>query len=75
MTITMTEERLDSMSYNEYLTLQQLSAYIQIPVRTIHYLRKKGDGPVGRKFGRSVRFSRAAVDAWFDGLPTSGTNV
>jgi len=75
MTITMTEEPLDSMLHNEYLTLQQLSAYIQIPVRTIHYLRKKGDGPVGRKVGRSVRFKRAAVDAWFEGLPTSGTNL
>ncbi|KQS22384.1 AlpA family transcriptional regulator [Frigoribacterium sp. Leaf186] len=75
MTITMTEEPLDSMLHNEYLTLQQLSAYIQIPVRTIHYLRKKGDGPVGRKVGRSVRFSRAAVDAWFDGLPTSATHL
>jgi len=75
MTITMTEEPLDSMLHNEYLTLQQLSAYIQIPVRTIHHLRKRGEGPVGRKVGRSVRFSRAAVDAWFDGLPTSGTNL
>ncbi|WAC50572.1 helix-turn-helix transcriptional regulator [Frigoribacterium sp. SL97] len=55
----------------EYLTLDELSIYIQIPKRTIHHLRSKGTGPVGRKVGRSLRFSRKSVDAWFEALPAS----
>lgn len=49
---------------NGWIGIEQLSAEINIPVRTIYSWRSRGLGPRGATFGRHVRFKREDVDAW-----------
>jgi excisionase family DNA binding protein len=43
-----------------------LSQMLDIPVRTLYRWRYKGDGPVGYRVGRHVRYRREAVEAWLE---------
>ena len=47
-------------------TIEQLSDYLQIPIKTIRNWRDQGTGPRGRRLGRHLRFERADVLAWLD---------
>lgn len=48
----------------ELLTIDQLSALIQVPKGTIHRWRVDGKGPRGIKLGGHLRFRMQDVDAW-----------
>jgi excisionase family DNA binding protein len=37
-----------------------------IAVHTLYRWRHKGDGPVGYRVGRHVRYRREAVEAWLE---------
>lgn len=52
------------MAITEWLSIDQLSAEIQVPVSTIYQWRSRGEGPRAHKFGRHVRFARQDVDEW-----------
>jgi excisionase family DNA binding protein len=43
-----------------------LSQMLDIPLRTLYRWRYKGDGPVGYRVGRHVRYRREAVEAWLE---------
>jgi excisionase family DNA binding protein len=49
-----------------FLSPEELSTYLAIPVQTIYSWRKKDEGPPGRKFGRHVRYRLADVDQWVE---------
>lgn len=47
-------------------TVDDVSAYLKVPVQTIYQWRTKGYGPPGRRVGKHLRFRADAVRAWFD---------
>jgi excisionase family DNA binding protein len=51
---------------DKLLSLADLSEMLDIPVHTLYRWRCKGDGPVGYRVGRQVRYRREAVGAWLE---------
>ncbi|HEX6054374.1 MAG TPA: helix-turn-helix domain-containing protein [Intrasporangium sp.] len=49
-------------------SIDDLAAFLGVPVGTIYQWRTKGYGPVGVRVGRFVRFRPADVHAWVDAL-------
>ncbi len=49
-------------------TIEDVSAYLGIPVGTLYQWRTKGYGPAGRRMGKYVRYRPADVRAWVDSL-------
>ena len=54
----------------EILTIQEMSIYLRIPLRSMYKLAQEGKLP-GQKVGRHWRFRREAVDHWLDNNPYS----
>jgi excisionase family DNA binding protein len=50
--------------------VDELSAYLGVPVQTIYQWRTKKYGPPGRRVGKHVRFRPEDVEAWVASLPT-----
>ena len=48
------------------MSLTDVSEMLGIPVHTLYRWRSKGDGPVGYRVGRHVRYRREAVEAWLE---------
>ena len=46
---------------DKLMSLADVSEMLGIPVHTLHRWRCKGDGPVGYRVGRHVRYRREAV--------------
>jgi len=47
-----------------YVTEKEAAALLGVSVDTLRRLRKTGTGPVSARFGRCVRYPRAAFTAW-----------
>ena len=47
-----------------WLTTEDLAARMKVPVRTVHRWNTDGTGPRRYRFGRSVRYKLADVEAW-----------
>ncbi|HJV15558.1 MAG TPA: helix-turn-helix domain-containing protein [Propionibacteriaceae bacterium] len=48
------------------MSLTDVSEMLGIPVHTLYRWRSKGDGPVGYRVGRHMRYRREAVEAWLE---------
>lgn len=48
------------------LTIEELSQYLQVPVKTLYDWRHRGLGPRGLRVGRYVRYRQTDVDAWLE---------
>ena len=48
------------------LTVEELSEYLRVPVKTIYAWRYRGEGPRGAAVGRYVRFRLSDVEAWIE---------
>lgn len=46
-------------------TIEDVAAYLRVPVQTLYQWRYKNIGPPSRKCGRHLRYDPAAVRAWF----------
>lgn len=55
---------LSALEPEQYLNETELSELIRVHRRTAARLRAEGTGPPFVKFGGSIRYRRAAVDAW-----------
>jgi hypothetical protein len=53
----------------------EIEATFGISRRTLQNWRVFGRGPIYRKFGNSVRYDIADLEAWIQGLPTGGAGV
>lgn len=52
----------------QLLSVEELAAGLQVPVKTIYRWRYRGEGPKSMRVGRHVRFDPADVARWLDGL-------
>jgi excisionase family DNA binding protein len=53
-------------SIERLMTLPELSEMLGIPIETLYGWRHRGEGPVGYRIGRHVRYRRAAVEEWLE---------
>ena len=51
---------------NDWLTLDELAEWLQVPRATLHQWRYKRKGPMAYRLGRSLRFRREDVEAWLE---------
>lgn len=49
-------------------TIDDVSDYLSVPVRTLYDWRTRDYGPVGKRVGKYIRFRPEDVVAWFDAL-------
>jgi excisionase family DNA binding protein len=54
------------ISSERLMTLGELSEMLGVPVATLYGWRHRGEGPVGYRVGRHVRYRRSAVEAWLE---------
>ena len=50
-----------------FMSIIDLSEMLGVPVNTVYGWRQRGEGPVGYRIGRHVRYRRAAVEEWLEG--------
>lgn len=48
------------------LTVAEVAEYLAVPVRTIYAWRSRGEGPVGIRVGRHVRYRRASIEDFLE---------
>jgi len=48
------------------LSIEELAAYLQVPVATVRTWRVRGGGPPGYRVGKHVRYRREDVDTWLE---------
>jgi excisionase family DNA binding protein len=58
--------QLPANGFDPLLSIEDLAAFLGVPVATICDWRVDGKGPCGVRVGRHVRFTRADVLAWVD---------
>ncbi len=46
-------------------TVQDVAAYLGVPVQTLYQWRRKGLGPGGRWVGKYLRYDSVDVHEWF----------
>ncbi len=49
----------------EVLTRKEVAQLLKVPLRTIDFWTKTGQIPFSRLGGRTIRFSKERLDAWF----------
>jgi predicted DNA-binding transcriptional regulator AlpA len=47
--------------------VEEVSAYLGVPVKTLYQWKWRGEGPPVRKIGRWLKYDPAAVRAWATG--------
>ncbi|MBG6069369.1 MULTISPECIES: helix-turn-helix domain-containing protein [Micromonospora] len=45
--------------------IEDVSAYLRVPVQTLYQWRKRKYGPPAARVGRHLRYDPASVRAWF----------
>ncbi|WP_395695054.1 helix-turn-helix transcriptional regulator [Nocardioides sp.] len=56
----------DTPALGDFLTTEELAAYLKVPVPTVRAWRHNGTGPKGIRLGRHVRYRRTDVDRWIE---------
>jgi len=51
----------------EWLSVEDLAAWLDVPVRSIYTWNQTGSGPPVTHIGRHVRYRRKAVEEWLAG--------
>lgn len=46
-------------------TVDDVAAYLRVPVKTLYQWKWQGEGPPVGKVGRALRYDPAEVRAWF----------
>ncbi|MEV7164482.1 helix-turn-helix domain-containing protein [Streptomyces microflavus] len=53
---------------DRYLTPEDLTTLLSVPLETVYAWRKKRTGPPGFRIGKHLRYDPAAVHAWISSL-------
>jgi excisionase family DNA binding protein len=48
-------------------SVDDVSTYLGVPVKTLYQWKWRGEGPPVRKIGRHLRYDPAKVQAWVNG--------
>jgi len=48
------------------MSITDLSEMLGVPIHTLYRWRHHGEGPVGYRIGRHVKYRRATVEAWLE---------
>lgn len=54
--------------YPDLLTIDELSAWMLIPVNTLYEWNSKGIGPVPVRMGKHLRYPKASIHEWLESL-------
>jgi excisionase family DNA binding protein len=54
----------DASGLTTLLSVEEIAAWLQVPIATIYRWRSRGEGPPGYKIGKHVRFDRGEVLTW-----------
>lgn len=46
------------------LTAEDLAAFLEVPVKTLYAWRYRGEGPVGFRVGKHIRYRWTDVERW-----------
>lgn len=58
---------IDGMENRDRLvTVQELAAYLGVPVSTLYQWRYRREGPDGFRVGRHLRYRWSEVEAWIE---------
>ncbi|MGW3963427.1 helix-turn-helix transcriptional regulator [Amycolatopsis sp. NPDC005003] len=49
-------------------SVEDVAAYLRVPVKTLYQWKWRGEGPPVSKVGRHLRYDSALVRAWVAGL-------
>lgn len=60
-------------NFNEYLKIEDISAYLNIKTKTLYAMVESGDIPHYR-IGRLIRFKKEDVDLWMEAKKVMGSN-
>lgn len=71
------DEQHGPLGLEPLLDIDELAAYLGVPVSTIYDWRTRGLGPVAHRFGKHLKFAASDVRAWVDqqrepGSPATG---
>jgi excisionase family DNA binding protein len=68
------DEGIPRLTPGRLLTIEELSDYLQVPVKTLYDWRHRRLGPQGLRVGRYVRYRQSDVDAWLETCVDPGPN-
>lgn len=54
------------VSFERLWTVEEVSDYLGIPVKTLYQWKWRGEGPPVRKIGRHLRYDPAKLRAWVE---------
>jgi excisionase family DNA binding protein len=57
---------MDTSGGERLMSIVELSEMLGIPIETLYGWRHRGEGPVGYRVGRHVRYRRTTVEAWLE---------
>ena len=46
------------------LSAEDLAAFLDVPIKTLYMWRYRGEGPVGFRIGRHIRYRWSDVEQW-----------
>ena len=49
----------------QFWTIEEVSAFLRVPIGTLYQWRSRRTGPKASKVGRSLRYDPADVRTWF----------
>jgi DNA-binding transcriptional MerR regulator len=56
----------DSSKIDRLWTVDDVSEYLGVPVKTLYQWKWRGQGPPVRKVGKYLRYDATKVRSWFD---------
>ncbi len=60
----MGEQMENVRSIDRLWSVEDVSEYLGVPVKTLYQWKWRGEGPPVRKIGRHLRYDSASVRAW-----------
>jgi len=56
------------MNNNEarLLTAEELAEFLDVPIKTLYAWRYRGQGPIGFRVGKHLRYRRVDVEDWIE---------
>ena len=64
----MREVAVEERAAGRMWSVEDLSDFLQVPVKTLYQWRLRGYGPKGRRVGKYVRYKESDVVEWIDSL-------